>query len=1586
VRGAAPTPRELFGSSTTFPIKDREILPPPGYSSHSFRQSLDFEKTPTRPPPHSAHVPDIPAFGSGSALANVKAPSSEFDDLSSKATVHDIRRLSSQLTGLTTIATNLQREMSNLSRRSKDNATDLMAIKEAARNRDEEIRRSLRDLQSGLTSFEAADRLLEGRHPPLALLAPSTSSGCDRGSNYGDDALLNPKLSAASTQVLDKILREMPTKAEQDHALDLLQDIKEILDSQQRPSDRSDAEEKILSVLEEIRDREDSRGKEVALVGPRPEQDDEKVLLMLEELRRDLQQEKTGEEKIISILEEIREKDNEERSDDRILSAIDDMKGTDGNERLDHIISLLEELKLLSDSQKLVTLFEELKDTLRNTSGDFVRASVSSEETSSISGTTPTQINPDNEIIAVLHELKHAVDSGGSLGEDIKRLVQDWRESWSGYDLNVSGALKDLGSQIETLAAVQRAAVARLPNGPTGIPSQALMTMNPPLPPDLDNEAAITALANIASTTTRTDITLSSINALIKVFQKETHASNTNTTEALSALGRFLEDFGRAVTTNNSQGADVRKVLEVVRTGVCSGNDKLAAFESQALRQIDELSHLHKHLQRTIMGDDDEALWKVDLGVKDDVEELSRKVDELCDKNVQALKTATATTVDAIKSSNPGELIEELKTALGAMAQRSLDAFKRSEDAIQQLKEESTNSAEKNIEAIQQANPTVAITDFRAEVKEMAEKSLAICEAINARCGFDEVKDVLAIMKEELSSLISGSSSATLAEATNIKLSIDKFREELDAKMEDSLTTAVALASADEKTSAALADLKSEVSDTLLKAVTLSSEGNSEKILAPIQELRQEITDMIEKSNSALAAPVHYPEADEIKARIEFLARELYEAMEKTAALAAETAISNADVGAQVKNTVEALRQDINSMNAVVAGNSASAIEEGVKKSFDEMKETVLAKVEQSLLTSDKAVSCIADLSQQTRDSIDVLKKDVMGMMDKSISLAVTTVKPDETETLNKILLDSLETRITDVIISTMAASMGSEELKELIEGLKGDVDVIGKQMALPASSEYENTTKILLDSLETRITDVIISTMAASMGSEELKELIEGLKGDVDVIGKQMALPVSSEYENTTKILLDSLETRITDVIISTMAASMGSEELKELIEGLKGDVDVIGKQMALPASSEYENTTKNLLDDIKNDTADILNKVLVSLKAKQSVDELRIEVQDMIKKTSSMIAPVVPVSSDGSLDKLVESIAGLKDDINDIVERTLAAAIANSTFDSEENVKEALEELKRDVKDTLEKSMVPLPQQANTESSKMVRESMEVLRQELAGMFEKRSVGEAEDRQDMVSRLDALKGQFGELLEKSTNVEVKEAVDVLKIQVYGLLEKSSGAEYAELRDMIKAWNSQMVAHEPLPADDETNVILEALRGQVEELACKLFDVEFKETLESLKSQTEKISDRSMETLEALKIQTEKISERSMETLDTTELTTITEDLKTQIQKLRSMPTSAPVDISEQLKSIFNEFSENMNVEELKTAIDSLKTDFEVTYEATTSGLAKVEDFIEIKLLIEGLQKDLSETTEKQINATKGMYSIAISARLKLT
>ncbi|KAI3341602.1 hypothetical protein F4824DRAFT_449431 [Ustulina deusta] len=157
-------------------------------------------------------------------------------------------QLSNQLVALTNIATALQKEMAALSRRSRDNATDLMSLKEATHARDEDIRKSLREISSNADlsrhhrdtyngglyldnkAFSSSPVLKNAR--PYALpRIPSPNSfaaSLDRESILSTPSLVGSE-TPATMALLEKIIREMGTKDGQDTMLDRLSELAERL-------------------------------------------------------------------------------------------------------------------------------------------------------------------------------------------------------------------------------------------------------------------------------------------------------------------------------------------------------------------------------------------------------------------------------------------------------------------------------------------------------------------------------------------------------------------------------------------------------------------------------------------------------------------------------------------------------------------------------------------------------------------------------------------------------------------------------------------------------------------------------------------------------------------------------------------------------------------------------------------------------------------------------------------------------------------------------------------------------------------------------------------------------------------------------------------------------------------------------------------------------------------------------------------------------------------------------------------------------------------------------------------------------------
>lgn len=183
-----------------------------------------------------------------------------------------LESLSTQIHSLTDIASNLQREMAQLSRRSKDNATDLVSLKAATNTRDEDIRKSLRELSSSLTSKfldEEATRWdfsnLLGSESRINHREPDSSPSSKKSHSMPRMPSPNPLTASmerevcgspgpisdgsASIALLEKVLREMATKDGQEALLEAVEEIKArpVSDGHDK-----DAERTMNHMLEEI--------------------------------------------------------------------------------------------------------------------------------------------------------------------------------------------------------------------------------------------------------------------------------------------------------------------------------------------------------------------------------------------------------------------------------------------------------------------------------------------------------------------------------------------------------------------------------------------------------------------------------------------------------------------------------------------------------------------------------------------------------------------------------------------------------------------------------------------------------------------------------------------------------------------------------------------------------------------------------------------------------------------------------------------------------------------------------------------------------------------------------------------------------------------------------------------------------------------------------------------------------------------------------------------------------------------------------------------------------------------------------------
>jgi hypothetical protein len=256
--------KDLNRSATPTPGRDTPTRDTPSMRSSLRRppQSILGENT----PPQSATMLALQTMAS----RDVDMPLSNVTNGSTALvrTPQTFDAISNQILSLTSIATSLQREMAQLSRRSKDNATDLVSLKEATNSRDEDIRKTLRELVNNISEagsqqtsniYGSGPFYLDSRahnSPGSRTIKPfslpripspnSFSASLDRES-ITSTPCCNPD-GAASLALLEKILREMGTKEGQELLVSRLTEVADRLSQ-----DGSSTAKKLDELLQHIK-------------------------------------------------------------------------------------------------------------------------------------------------------------------------------------------------------------------------------------------------------------------------------------------------------------------------------------------------------------------------------------------------------------------------------------------------------------------------------------------------------------------------------------------------------------------------------------------------------------------------------------------------------------------------------------------------------------------------------------------------------------------------------------------------------------------------------------------------------------------------------------------------------------------------------------------------------------------------------------------------------------------------------------------------------------------------------------------------------------------------------------------------------------------------------------------------------------------------------------------------------------------------------------------------------------------------------------------------------------------------------------
>ncbi|KAG5928190.1 hypothetical protein E4U42_001130 [Claviceps africana] len=236
-RELPPEPRhEYMDSENSTPVPGMSLTPILRPSARRPHQSILGENT----PPQSSTMLALQSMGGKSPLREAEPALSNITNGSTPKVPCSSEHVAAQLITLTNIATSLQKEMAALTRRSRDNATDLLSLKEATKSRDEDVRKSLRELvgnihetSSRIASFNGpyldnkpygSPQSQARQFPPPRIPSPKSFADSIDGASISTPSLSGMDTSA-SLLLLEKIWNALGTKDGQDSLVGLLNEL-----------------------------------------------------------------------------------------------------------------------------------------------------------------------------------------------------------------------------------------------------------------------------------------------------------------------------------------------------------------------------------------------------------------------------------------------------------------------------------------------------------------------------------------------------------------------------------------------------------------------------------------------------------------------------------------------------------------------------------------------------------------------------------------------------------------------------------------------------------------------------------------------------------------------------------------------------------------------------------------------------------------------------------------------------------------------------------------------------------------------------------------------------------------------------------------------------------------------------------------------------------------------------------------------------------------------------------------------------------------------------------------------------------------
>lgn len=1036
---------------------------------------------------------------------------------------YSFNALSEQILSLTSIVSNVQKEMSSLNKRSKDNYGDLMSLKEATSIRDEDIRKSLRELISGLETkftnldsrllgppeasrstpnlgFYLDDKAHTGSPRPKSLGLPRIGSPSSFAAALDRDLTASPSLTcvdgAASIALLEKVLREMATREGQDKIMSTLEAVKSqaLVRTQSATTAQAAFDPTMMSKLEDI------------------------LMFM---------------------------KDMKEESGSRALIRASGNDTDKGPSNLD--------LYLEGESK----------------AGPLAKAKSSNEKRASV----PSNDSGIDEIVTMLKSVKQSLAQGGGLTNEVKLLVRELRGEVLGMGREIAKKLEhtttankgvDADAQIALkgeVALIVQQGLTELKENMQHIVQESQRRSLEVSHPAVDTQEIVRAVGSIVAqipqpvprdSAAEREEMLAAVREAWEDCKPEIALEHfgLERDEILETLKEGLKSYQPQQPTARDAGATYEDVLEAVRKGLADFEIPQIPSPQPGLTREDVLSAVGESLKS--------IEWPEMPASRD------RDIDLTKDDVFEAVKAGLAQN----EAVNPEQIIDAVREGL---AQHDNLPTGQIIEAVQEaLTQHAPVPTDQIIEAVReglsQHEPVAKEIEFNREDLFDAIKACLEGEQ-NPLGGMGE--RVIEAMHEFLGSMKNEFQQYSAANGKDTEQVLDALKdglEDLRADIESYVDRAADVTGKDEIIDTVKAGFAAMQAD-LDKGFALRGNGapNTPELLDAMEKEFEHLRDTIGKSmarNNALS------EKDEILDAIRDI-----------------TDDRQSSLSANSEDIVRLVKEELEHMRTTLAGTlikSAGSLDRD--EVLDAIREGLVSS-RHKVDGNESILSNTSELLDAFQDGVDGIRADIQKLNDRPVDLSssyeildalkagIEDVRADIARIAEKQGDDSesATTRGQEMVVHDQnRISTEIEGLKVMITQLRIKVEALDGMGTPPAPTETR-LHKDDLNELQESIQQVHESINNANTGEARIhKEDLDGLYTAID---------------NVTNAVNQVRDTPAPEVLMPDNAASKeDTEAIETLLRNIKARIDeMIFPEMDVLAKSSQIDTIENALNDMK-------------------------------------------------------------------------------------------------------------------------------------------------------------------------------------------------------------------------------------------------------------------------------------------------------------------------------------------------------------------------------------------------------------------